>query len=293
VARASSYGTLLDALRGVSWPARRYARGTTAGGHRSRLRGISPEFTEYRPYRQGDDPRRLDWKLFARTNRAYQRITSDRATLATLLIVDASASMDYPVGAHSKWEQACRLAVGLAAVAHAGGDPVGISVGTKAALRSLEPRTRRGVVAEVARLLEGVTPTGSEPLGPLLAAARPEWRVAVISDFLGDAASLLRLARERVLAGAEIHALHVVAEEELDPPAAAIMARDPEAPRLERPLVESTRADYTDAFARWRADLAREWLLAGATYAQIATREPAEHAVRRTTRPASIGVGTR
>jgi uncharacterized protein (DUF58 family) len=293
VARAASYGTLLDALRGVTWPARRFARGTAAGSHRSRLRGISPEFTEYRPYRQGDDPRRLDWKLFARTDRAYQRITSDRATLATLLIVDASASMDYPSGMLSKWEYACRLAVGLAAVAHAGGDPVGVSVGTNAPLRSLEPRTRRGVVGDVARLLEGVTPVGSEPLGPLLAAARPEWRVALISDFLGDAASLLRLARERVLAGAEVHAMHVVAEAELDPPASAIMARDPETPRLERPLVDSTRADYEETFARWRSDLARDWLLAGATYAQLSTSEPAEHAVRRMTRPSAAGTGIR
>ena len=262
--------------------------------HRSRLRGISPEFTEYRPYRQGEDPRRIDWKLLARTDRAYQRITSDRATLGTLLLLDASASMDYPGGQRSKWEYACRLAVGLAAVAHAGGDPIGISIATAAPVRSLEPRTRRGAVGNIARLLERVTPGGSEPLGPLLTLARPEWRVAVISDFLGDSAALLRLARERVLAGAEIHAMHLVAAEELDPPSAAFMARDPEHPRLERPLVDATRDEYRETFARWRGELAREWLLAGATYAQIATGEPAEHAVRRLTRPtATVAVGTR
>ncbi|HEU4565419.1 MAG TPA: DUF58 domain-containing protein, partial [Gemmatimonadaceae bacterium] len=60
---AAGYGALLDALRGVRWPARRPVRGTTTGAHASRMVGVSPEFTEYRPYRQGDDPRRLDWKL--------------------------------------------------------------------------------------------------------------------------------------------------------------------------------------------------------------------------------------
>src|SRR5919206_2104720 len=87
--------SLLDSLRGVSWPARGTVRGTTAGTHRSRMRGISPEFTEYRPFRQGDDARRLDWKLLARTDRAYLRVTRDRATLGTVVVVDASASMAF------------------------------------------------------------------------------------------------------------------------------------------------------------------------------------------------------
>src|SRR5918999_3465257 len=125
-----AYGTLLDDLRGVVWPARRAARGAAAGSHASRLTGASPEFTEYRPYRQGDDPRRLDWKLLARTDRAYLRITSDRATHATWVVLDASASMGYPPDSRAKWEQACALAAGLLAVAHAGGDPVGLAVST-------------------------------------------------------------------------------------------------------------------------------------------------------------------
>src|SRR5919109_5064357 len=111
---AARYGELLDALRGVTWPARRTARASTSGTHRSRLRGVSPEFTEYRPYRQGDDPRRLDWRLLARTDRAYLRITSDRATLSTFILVDASASMAFPQKSLGKWEHARRLAIGLA-----------------------------------------------------------------------------------------------------------------------------------------------------------------------------------
>ncbi|MDQ4081211.1 MAG: DUF58 domain-containing protein, partial [Gemmatimonadota bacterium] len=125
---AAGYGALLDALRGVTWPARRPARGSTSGTHRSRPRGVSPEFTEYRPYRQGDDPRRLDWRLLARTDRAYLRITSDRATLSTLVLVDASASMAFPVQSLGKWDHARRLAIGLVGVAHASGDPVAITV---------------------------------------------------------------------------------------------------------------------------------------------------------------------
>ena len=281
---ANSYGPLLDALRGVSWPARRVVRGSAMGTHRSRLRGVSPEFTEYRPYRQGDDPRTLDWKLLARTDRAYRRITADRATLGTIVLVDASLSMRFPAGAGSKWEHACRLAVGLIAVAHAAGDPAGLVVPTPDATRNLAPRTRRGVIAEAARLLSEIAPEGSAPLAPALAHFRRATRVAILSDFLGDADALLRAAHERIIGGGEVEAVHVVARDELDPPEASIMATDPEAPDVRRALVDATRAGYRSEFAAWRASLARQWRDAGAGYPEVATDEPAEHAVRRIAR---------
>ena len=78
------YAALLDAVRGIRWPARTAVRGGIPGAHTSRLRGISAEFTEYRPYRQGDDTRRVDWKLFARSDRAYIRLSNDRAILPTM-----------------------------------------------------------------------------------------------------------------------------------------------------------------------------------------------------------------
>ena len=97
------YATLLDAVRGIRWPARTAVRGGIPGSHTSRLRGISAEFTEYRPYRQGDDTRRIDWKLFARSDRAYIRLSNDRAILPTMIVLDASASMAFPVATNGKW----------------------------------------------------------------------------------------------------------------------------------------------------------------------------------------------
>ena len=285
---ASSYGSLLDALRGVTWPARRTIRGPAAGTHRSRQRGISPEFTEYRPYRQGDDPRRLDWKLLARTDRAFLRITNDRATLGTMLLLDASASMAFPISTHGKWMQSCRIAIGLAAVAHAAGDPVGVLVAGAGGIARLAPRTRRGVIAEAARMLESVAPEGRATLLPALSLVRPSQRIVLISDFLADDDDLLRDARERITAGAEILAVHIVAREEIDPGLAAAIAVDPEQPELKRSLADETREGYRDAFAQWRAELARTWRAAGAAYFEVATDEGADHAIRRISSPAGV-----
>ena len=275
-------GVLLDAVRGVTWPARRpvHRRGAP-GTHVSRLTGASPEFTAYRPYRQGDDPRRLDWKLLARTDRAYLRITSDRATVGTVFVLDASASMAFPEPGWDKWALAGQLLIGLAAVALASGDPVGMVV-AGAPPQVAPPRTRRGTIAELTRMITETTPSGSAPLVAAMSRAPIVPRLVVLSDFLGDDGdALLRAARTRLAAGDDVQAVHILAREELEPPARAMLAIDPERRQLERALGEETRSAYLAAFAAWREELARDWRATGAAVHVAVTGEDAATAVRR------------
>src|SRR5688572_4842246 len=146
--------SLFDSLRGLSWPSRRRALGSLPGTHRSRLRGTAPELSEYRLYRQGDDPRQLDWKLLARSDRAYIRLAEDRSLLATWFVVDASASMAFPEETRAKWKLATDVTLGLASVALAAGDPVGLIVAHQAAPRS-PARSRRGTLGGMASTLSG------------------------------------------------------------------------------------------------------------------------------------------
>lgn len=273
------YGALLDAVRGVRWPAARRVAGATLGAHQSTLRGNSSEFSEFRPYRQGDDPRRVDWRLLARSDRAYVRLTTDRATLRTAIVVDASASMAFPQPSLDKWRLARKLAVALASIAHADADPVGLTIGGESP-RTLVPRARRSVIAEMIRALDEARPAGSMALGPLLTAARAS-RVAVITDLLGDAEALLSAAKLRIAAGGEVIVVHVVASEELDPPAGDLLAVDPEDSSVRRTLSGAERAAYRLAFGQWMEDRARDIRGAGARYVRVETSEPAAHAARR------------
>ncbi|MGZ9194741.1 MAG: DUF58 domain-containing protein [Gemmatirosa sp.] len=279
------HAALLDQVRALRWPARRRVAGNLPGAHRARLRGSTGEFSEYRAYRQGDDPRRLDWRLLARSDRAFVRLADDHALLPTLLIVDASASMAFPESTLAKWRTACALAVGLAAVAHAAGDPVGLSVAGGDGARTLPPRSRRGVVHELARALDAVAPAGSGALAPLLARVPASSRLVLISDFLGEDADALRQgAAAHAARGGDVHALHVVAAEELAPPRDLALAVDPEDARLRRPFDATARAAYVARFAEWRTELARAWRRAGAAYALVPTDEPPARAVRRIVR---------
>lgn len=291
--RRVTYAPLLDELRGLRWPARRRVPGVLPGAHPARLRGPGGEFSEYRAYRQGDDPRRLDWRLLARSDRAYVRLADDHALLPTVCVVDASASMAYPDAdtargdaqrLHAKWRAACALAVGLAAVAHAAGDPVGLVVANGTGVRVLAPRSRRGAVSEIARALEATTPADDGGLARLVARipGGAGTRLVLLGDFLDDD---LPAARRAVAAhaatGGEVYAVHVVAAEELVPPATLRAVVDRENRAVQRAMDDEARATYAERFSSWRADLAREWRDAGATYTLVRADETPAHAVRR------------
>lgn len=242
---------------------------------------MAADFTEYRPYRFGDDPRRLDWKLLARTDRAYLRLTDDHAIRSTLIAVDASASLAFPSGSMAKWRQACRLAVGLASVARNDGDPAGLVVAHERSMVRLAPRSRAGTIPEVARALHAVVPGGSAPLGTVLDQVRAGWRLVLISDFLGDDPGLLPQIRQQIVAGAEVFAVHVVSEEELQPVPTTRLAVDPEAPDLRRVLQPDALPEYREGFAAWRASLRRAWRQAGAAFTEVLAEEEPVRAIRR------------
>jgi uncharacterized protein (DUF58 family) len=281
------YGALLESVRGVRWPARRPVQGGSPGVHLARTRGVASEFAEYRPYRQGDDPKRLDWKLLARSDRAFIRLAPDHAVLGTLLAADASASMAYPVESaavpgvqlRTKWRAAREVIVACAAVVHASGDPVGLTIAAQDGLARLAPRTRRGVVAEIARTLDAAVPTGSASLANAFVGAPP--RVLLVTDCLGDLEGVRRAARAHVAGGGEVHVVHVVSRAELEPPQAAMLAMDPEDPSVVRPLTSGTRSAYRAAFDAWRGDVARGWRDDGVAYHEVVDDQPVDVLVRR------------
>lgn len=283
---------LLDAVRAIRWPARRAASSGAHGAHLSRMHGLSQEFTEHRAYRPGDDMRRLDWKLLGRTDRAYIRVARERRVLPTVLLVDASASLAYPADTLEKWNHARHVALGLAAATYFGRDPVGLLLASGSAqsgagsadVKWLPPRTRQGVVREIALTLSGATPAGSIDLAALLARLRHVGRIAVVSDFLSDADGLPAIAGRASAAGTEVYAVHLVHEHEVRPPQSGLLI-DPERVELRRTMTGPTRRQYIENFSAWCDRLARAWSAQGAYYTRVMTGEPAARAVRRIALP--------
>ncbi|MEX2179609.1 MAG: DUF58 domain-containing protein [Gemmatimonadaceae bacterium] len=277
----AAYAELLDALAGLTWPSASRARAGEPGAHRSSRRGRSPEFTEYRAYRPGDDLRRLDWKLFGRTDRLFLRIADDHAALRTAIVVDASASMRFPVAGYGKWEHACAIALGLASIAIADGDAVGVVVAARGGDRAVPARRRRDVLHDVATLFHSTEADGDVSVADTLSRVSSPPRLVVISDFLGGAERAVPALHVAAASGSEIVAVHVVASAELDPPARAFLAADPERPSVQRALSANNRAGYDAAFASWRARVAGELHAMHANYVLTSTDESVRDAVRR------------
>src|SRR5256714_14905200 len=104
----------LMSIKNLELRAKVVVEGFWNGLHRSPYHGFSVEFTEYRQYSPGDDPRYLDWKLFARSDRYYLKRFEDETNLRCHLIVDFSRSMSYGSIGYPKVDYARTLAATLA-----------------------------------------------------------------------------------------------------------------------------------------------------------------------------------
>ncbi|HON65537.1 MAG TPA: DUF58 domain-containing protein, partial [Phycisphaerae bacterium] len=85
----------MAALEHMRFVTRHRIEGAYSGRHRSRQQGGAGEFVDFREYVEGEDLRRLDWKVLARTGRAYVRLYQDETNLMSLLCIDASGSMQF------------------------------------------------------------------------------------------------------------------------------------------------------------------------------------------------------
>src|SRR6187549_3363632 len=134
----------LMAIKNLELRARIVVEGFWHGIHRSPYHGFSVEFTEYRQYSPGDDPRYLDWKLFARSDRYYIKRFEDETNLRCHLIVDLSRSMDFGSLDYTKADYARTLGATLAYFLHRQRDATGLTTFHDEVLDYLPARYRPG-----------------------------------------------------------------------------------------------------------------------------------------------------
>ena len=107
--------------------ARRAYLGTRQGSHKSLKRGYGMEFSDYRHYELGDDPRYIDWSAYARNEKLFVKVFEEEQDLSVLLIIDASLSMLNPKD-DRKWEMARDIAYSLAYIALLQQDRVSVAI---------------------------------------------------------------------------------------------------------------------------------------------------------------------
>ncbi|MFO1063836.1 MAG: DUF58 domain-containing protein [Pirellulales bacterium] len=194
VGRAMIHPAALMQIKNLSLRAKSVVEGFSSGMHRSPLHGFSVEFSEYRPYVLGDDPRRVDWKLLARTDRYYVKQYEDETNRRCYIVVDQSRSMAYGSLAYSKAEYGRTLAATFAYFLTQQRDAVGLMTCGEGEPDFIPARHRPGHFQQLMRHLEkeslGQMSTLAEGLSALAARSRRRGLVIIISDLLLDPESL-------------------------------------------------------------------------------------------------------
>ena len=202
---------------------RRLVEGAISGQHRSPFHGFNIEFAEYREYTPGDDLRRLDWRVFARSDRHYIKQYEEESNVRVTFIVDASASMNYRGSAPlSKFDYGATMVVALAMLLVRQQDPVGLVLFDESATTILPPTAKQAQIIVMSNLLENCTPARKTELGGLLGSLSERMRrrnmIVVVSDLFTNLDAVYDgLNRLRFL-GHEVMIMQVLDRDELELP---------------------------------------------------------------------------
>jgi uncharacterized protein (DUF58 family) len=143
-------------------------QGSVSGRHTSPHRGASVEFAEYRKYVPGDDLRRLDWRVYGRSDRFYVKEFEADTNLRCCFVLDTSGSMGFGSQGTTKIEYARKLAGSLGYLAVQQGDAVGISCVAQGIVRSLPPTRNPAHLPNFFDVLERANPAGETRLADVL-----------------------------------------------------------------------------------------------------------------------------
>ncbi|MEZ5462922.1 DUF58 domain-containing protein [Dokdonella sp.] len=267
-------------LRDLRLSMRGPSLGDGLGMHASRSRGAGLEFAQYRGYEPGDEPRRIDWKLFARSDRYFVREAERDSPLTVWILIDASASMaqsDRARPEFSKLEAARVLAACVIELALRQGDRFGVIGLSGEALQFVAdgagPRQRDRCMVELERMRSGGSITADSQLAALWDRVRPGSLVLLLSDGFDD--RLTDLAVRLSATRREVLSIQLLTAEERDFPfRGGMLMRDPESGVELRVDAARARSDYLERFAAARAALARRLAASGIAHVEHVLDRP-------------------
>ena len=206
---------LADRLRNISLTVSRPVEGPGQGQHKSPHFGASVEFAEYREYTPGDPPARIDWAVFARSDRYMIRRFQQETNLRAYVLLDTSESLAFKeYGATSKMEYASSVAAGLLFMLVNQGDTAGLMTFDHAIRQRFAPVGSMEGLRRLLLGLEAIAPAGRSDIEAVLHEAaqliHARSLVIVVSDLLQDPGAVLRGLRHLNHDRHAIMVLHVM-----------------------------------------------------------------------------------
>jgi uncharacterized protein (DUF58 family) len=252
-------------------------KGFLHGLHASPFHGFSVEFSEHRKYTPGDDPKDIDWLIYAKTDKYYVKKYEAETNITGYLAMDLSRSMGYTYRQElTKFEYSICLAAALCYLMIHQQDPVGLLTFDEKIRNSLAPKSRRSHLGDVLSLLTKLKPEGKTDIGQSLsqvaAMLKHSSLIMIFSDLLTDPEPVLQALHRLRHRGHDVILFHVMDEAEVAFPFEGMVElEEPETHQRLELDADNFRHDYLAEVAAFRDRYRRECYQSGIDYVGLDT----------------------
>jgi len=259
--------------------------GFLTGLHASPFHGFSVEFSEHRRYEPGDDPKDIDWQVFARTDRIYVKRYQAETNITGYVLMDLSRSMAYTYRQElTKFDYAICLAAAISYLMVHQQDPVGLMTFDDQLRASLPAKSRRSQFGDILAVLQNCRPSGvtdiAGNLKRIASMIRHRSLMMLMSDLLADPDEIIQSLRLLRHAGHDVILFHILDEAEVTFPfSGTVEFIEPETDDRQTSDAAAIRADYLEALEELRERYRTECLRMGADYVQLDTSMPFDKAL--------------
>lgn len=277
--------SVLSSISGLELVAKTVVDGFVAGLHRSPTFGFSTEFAEYRAYSEGDDLRRIDWNVYARTERAYvKRFRGETNTQVTFLL-DASASMGYGSHQVTKIEYAKFLVATLGYLSQQQRDAAGLVVFDDEVRNYVQPSSRHGQIARLMHAIEEAKPGErtdfAKPFFHCMNFLHRRGIIVVVSDFYEQPDKIVSTIEPLRIHGNEVVLFHILDPQELRPSLSEpVLLVDMETQASIEVSPEYARTEYRQKMDAHVTELRDKTKGAGMDYMLLDTSRPLDEGLR-------------
>jgi uncharacterized protein (DUF58 family) len=270
---------ILMAIKDLPLAAKTTVDGFLSGLHTSNVKGAGMEFSQYRSYQAGDDLRRLDWKMFARSDRYYIRESDIETSISIRIIVDASASMLHEDSGFSKIEYARYIAASLACLARQQGDSIGLYVLQEGRLVTLPSRNDSQHLARIYFQLEQINASGNftEPqhYKDIISGNSRRELVILITDYYEKKGEITKLIRSLSEIKHELIVLHIMGKNEIEMDYKGYSAlEDLETGQVIKVDPAKAKKNYTENLNKYLEHIRTELLNRNVFYERVIMNDP-------------------
>lgn len=207
--------SVIAKLKNLELKARTVVEGFMVGYHKSPYHGFSVEFSQHRPYMQGDSIKNLDWKVYAKSERYFIKQYEEETNLIANIILDSSKSMDFKYeGSITKFEYAKILAASLSYLLIKQQDAVGLAIYSNEVKKYIRPKSKRThlnqILSEINNIEADFETKTVESFNKIVENINLRGLVIVISDFLDDVNEILSSLKKFYYKKNEVIVFHIL-----------------------------------------------------------------------------------